>query len=335
MRLADSTVMTMRDARARHPDFDLTRSWDLPFEQTPPRPDDEPLDAYLRRLGFNADQLYYTRRSWGNAEGDDISRVSALAAVEEMSDTDAGDGDWMLTDGYDRLIEHVAAGLDVRLNTVVTEIDWSGAGVIVHTADGAAFTADRVVITLPLGVLKAHRVRFTPDLPAGKRAAIDGLTMGAALKLVYRFSEPVFDPALLAYYSPLNPPMWWMPQSAFGASETVVIAFATGAWATELLESGEPLARGLRALEAEVGRALTPTHQLLVDWVHDEFALGGYSVAPPGASTLRAVLAQPVVDRLFWAGEATASNAWSSTVHGAYVSGRRAAAEIQGRRAQV
>jgi len=326
--MADGSELTMREARARHADFDVTRTWDLPFEQNPPHPDDEPLDTYLRRLGFTDAQIHYTRRAWGNAEGDDLSRVSAISGVEEMSDTEAGNGDWMIAEGYDKLIDHLAVGLDIRLNTIVTEIDWSSTPVKIHTANGETLTADRVVISLPLGVLKAGDVRFTPELPADKQSSIESLTMGPAIKLLYRFAEPVFEPRFQAYYSAINPPMWWMMQSAFNSDATVVVAFATGDWATELLNSGEPLEWGLRSLETEVGRKLTPTHTCLVNWVADRFALGGYSVAPPGASKMRAVLGQPTESRLFWAGEATAHNAWSSTVHGAYISGRRAANEI-------
>ena len=78
----------MADARRLYPDFDLTRSWDIP--NVPVDPADEPLDQYLKRIGFSDDQIYYVRRSWGNAEGDDISRVSAIGGLQEIVDDSTG-----------------------------------------------------------------------------------------------------------------------------------------------------------------------------------------------------------------------------------------------------
>jgi monoamine oxidase len=64
------------------------------------------------------------------------------------------------------------------------------------------------------------------------------------------------------------------------------------------------------------------------NWLAEPFTLGGYSVTTPGNAGARAILAKPINNRLFWAGEATASNVSCATVHGAYTSGRRAASEI-------
>ena len=62
-------------------------------------------------------------------------------------------------------------------------------------------------------------------------------------------------------------------------------------------------------------------------WAHDPFARGSYSHALPGHAGDRAVLAAPVDGRLFFAGEAT-SPEFFSTAHGARDSGERAAAEV-------
>lgn len=323
----------MAEARRLYPDFDLTRTWDLP--DVPVAEGDESLEAYLKRIGFSDDQLYYTRRMWGNAEGDDISRVSAIVALGEMFDTTAGNRkDFRVMDGYARVPEALAEGIDVRLNTVVESIQWGQeqSPVVVTTRAGETFSAERVLITIPLGVLQKRSIRFTPDLPAEKIDAIDSLIMGPALKLIYRFAEPVLPEGIGALYSAINPPMWWSP--SYGHDETdvtVMTAFITGDWARQLHAEGAEAAleHGFQTLQHELGRTLPyPQAAMMVNWIDDPFAFGGYSVAPPGASTARETLAQPIANRLYWAGEATAPNPWASTVHGAYASGRRAAAEI-------
>ena len=319
----------MADARAAYPDFEMTRSWELPA--VPVAPDDESLESYLARVGFTDDQLYYTRRSWGNAAGDDISRLSAEVSLQEMYDETAGYGDYRIMDGYGSIHDALSEALDIRLNTVVESVDWSQTPVVVTTRSGETFSADHVLITLPLGVLQAGSVRFIPALPAEKQQAIDTLVMGPAHKLIYRYAAPVLPEGMFALYSATNPPMWWQPSDGHETDETIMTAFVTGDWARELHDEGEEgaLEHGFQTLQRELGRELPrPLAAVMVNWIDDPFALGGYSVAPPGAVNAREMLAQPLGERLFWAGEATAPNAWSSTVHGAYESGRRAAAEI-------
>ncbi|MFP3786810.1 FAD-dependent oxidoreductase, partial [Burkholderia sp. SIMBA_024] len=80
-------------------------------------------------------------------------------------DEDAIDGDEVIFPrGYDELPHRIAAGLDIRLDHVVTHVARSAAGVVVRTSD-AEFTADRAVVTVPLGVLKSGSLVFEPALP--------------------------------------------------------------------------------------------------------------------------------------------------------------------------
>jgi monoamine oxidase len=125
--------------------------------------------------------------------------------------------------------------------------------------------------------------------------------------------------------------MWWTPTPEGSDGEQVWLAFATGDWARELLALGETgaLEKGLDTLRTELNCPdLQPEAMHLVNWVADEYTLGGYSAVPVGAEKARGVLARPIGNVLFFAGEATAPNPWGATVHGAYMSGRRAAHEI-------
>src|SRR5213078_976822 len=75
-------------------------------------------------------------------------------------------------------------------------------------------------------------------------------------------------------------------------------------------------------LGAGVRRRLRPLAASF--WRRDEFARGSYSYALPGHADDRGRLAAPVDDRLFFAGEATSPN-FFSTAHGAYKTGLAAA----------
>ena len=66
---------------------------------------------------------------------------------------------------------------------------------------------------------------------------------------------------------------------------------------------------------------------IVTAWQGDPWTLGSYSGANPGHAHQRVELARPIDDRLFFAGEATSPD-FFSTCHGACLSGARAMGEI-------
>jgi monoamine oxidase len=220
---------------------------------------------------------------------------------------------------------------------VVETLEWGAFGVRVTATDGQVYLANQAVITLPLGVLKANRVRFIPELPAEKLEAVEQLGVADAVKLFYHFDRPIFPPGINELYVPgANPDEWWSSSRGHGVEIEILTSLATGPRARELLRMPpeEALRMGLETLRQALGQPhLTPSKAHLAHWRDDPYALGAYSKARVGASGARATLAKPIANRLFFAGEHTASNAWAATVHGAYASGRRAAREILAARA--
>ena len=329
IRLEDGRWLTMKDARKVSPELEATRSWDLGDVSKPL--DEEDLGTYLKRIGFNAEQLRYVKRSFANAEADNMDFLNAKAHANLFSDRDSeeGYGDFRILNGYDAYYTVLAEGLDIRLNTSVTAIDWSD-GVRVTTADGQTFTGDNAIITLPVGVLHANNVKFTPDLPAVKQEALAGLKMGPVMKMIYEFDEPITDDSISAIFAKGNPPMWWSPSLGQDSDRVVWVAFFSGDYAREMLDLGEEkaLQKGLETLREEVGKPeLTYKQARWVSWPQDEFALGGYSICLPGHFDAREKLAQPTPP-LYWAGEASAPHHLTAMVHGAYFTGQRAVNEI-------
>jgi monoamine oxidase len=210
-------------------------------------------------------------------------------------------------------------------------VEWGEFGVKATTTDGRVYLADQIVITLPLGVLKAQKVEFIPPLPEDKLEAIRQLGVADAVKLFFQFDEPILPEGIVELYIPgFNPDEWWSSTRGHNTKTEILTSLATGEKARELLAlpQEQALEQALQTLHFALGRPLTPTKSKLAHWNADPYTLGAYSKASVGASTARSILAQPVQNRLFFAGEHTASNAWAATVHGAYASGKRAAQEI-------
>lgn len=243
--------------------------------------------------------------------------------------------DYVFPDGYDGIVRHLARGLDVRLEHEVTHVDWSGDEVIVETTCGV-FRAPRIVITLPLGVLKAGSVGFDPPLPETKRAAIERLGMGLLDKIALRFQAPFWpeDTTHLHYMSETRGEIGGFT-SLLPHGAPVLVAYTGGCHGRELegLDDQATVQRVLAVLARMFGSAVTPVEQVVISrWQRDPFSRGAYSHVPVGATPGDYDrMATPAGSKLFFAGEATA-RAYPATVHGAYVSGVREARRILGAR---
>lgn len=306
--------------------------WDVDELSEPAQPGED-WESYLRRRGFNDAQIDIVARSHANSMGEAPRLMSAYHMLLDLDENDGenGEGDFRILEGYTAIYTHLARGLDIRLNAPVSRIAWGDAGVEVTTAQGV-FRAERVVITLPIGVLQAGDVVFDPPLPAAKQHAIQGMNMGPVMKLIYVFDAPITPPNIGMLFTGDNPPEWWSPSIGQDTSFTVWTAFIAGDFARELLAMGEAAAleRGLRMLREGFDQPnLKPRTMRWVNWPGDPYARGGYSSVKPGHENAPVVLAQ-ATPPLYWAGEATAPYHRIATADGALNTGVRAAREILG-----
>lgn len=254
------------------------------------------------------------------------------AGFLELSYEDDGDREFRLEEGYSMLMAHFADGLDVRLKTAVTQIGWER-GVTVTTADGQTFTADKAIVTLPLAILKRHDVAFNPPLPLEKREAIDELGAGSVAKIILRFKSEVYPRFMDTLFTTLPTQMWWRPGWEQGQDEVPILTALVGGEQAAIFDTmgeREVIAAALHDLETMFG--VTNLEAELeqgrfVSWGTDPYSRMGYSYVPVNGVGLRELLAEPVKDVLFFAGEAT-HVIRAATVHGAIESGLRAAQEI-------
>ncbi len=140
-----------------------------------------------------------------------------------------------ITSGYDRLVDHIARGLDVLHRFPVASVRWAPDGVTVAAADGRTLSARAAIATLPLGVLASGAVEFVPQLPESKRRAFADLVMGPVLKLLLRFSEP-FWPSWLTNLSCGAGPvtLYWPSLGSDRRAPAVLTAYCTGPRAAHL-----------------------------------------------------------------------------------------------------
>jgi monoamine oxidase len=239
-----------------------------------------------------------------------------------------------IAEGYDRLVEQMAAGLDVRLGFEVDTVRWSPEGVVVRSADGEELGARAAICTLPVGVLESGRVRFEPELTDGKRRALEQLEMGPVLKVLLEFRDR-FWPSWAANIGCGTGPvtLYWPVFYGERNGPAVLTAYCTGPRAAHLSQRSEDEAVAivlddLRRLFPKADPHGSIVAHRLVDWAADPYALGGYTFLRPGGVGARERLRRSDTGRLFWAGSATESSPIAATVEAAYNSGLRAAREV-------
>jgi monoamine oxidase len=256
--------------------------------------------------------------------GTDLDKLS----IWEWDEDEAfGGDDYLFPGGYDRIIQNLAQGIDVKLQQTVRSIDYGNRGVSV-TTDKGNFQADVALITLPLGVLKSRNISFSPTLPQNKQSAIERLNVGVLNKVALKFPKVFWQQNndLLGYASSQAKDFSEFLNWRRYTNAPVLIALTGGSFARSLegiseTEVGEKVMQLLRKL---YGNSIpNPEVVLRTNWGADPFAFGAYSTVPVGSKKSdRSILAEPVAKRLFFAGEAT-SKEYPATVHGAFLSGIR------------
>lgn len=292
------------------------------------------LDPWIQTFATKIQyDLYYLLTS--EIEHEEGADASDLSLLHYDDDDEFGGPDNLMTLGYQPIIDGLAANLLnknlIRLNQVVEQITYNEEGVSVM-ANGIAYTADYVICTVPLGVLKNKGIDFQPPLPDWKQEAIDRINMGILDKTVLLFPAIFWDqtqnivgriPSIKGHwvetynYLPFN-------------NEPVLVAFNAGAEAQDLVENktdAEVIENIMTVLRSIYGEQIpNPIDYVITRWGLDPHSYGSYSHLPPGATMDDYKTMAKPIGRLRFAGEATTN--YPGTAHGAYLSGIREAKQI-------
>ena len=244
--------------------------------------------------------------------------------------------DAVLPDGYIALVNHLATGINVQLNRTVTSIAYTSTGVTVTTS-GGTFTGDRVIVTVPLGVLKKNAITFSPALSSTKTTAISKLGMGTGTlsKVFLRFPSVFWDDVDWIEYVASTADRGrfhqWLNVARVSGGKPILLGFLGGFYAqsAEAMTDQQIVDAAMGPLRTTYGASIpNPVAWQIPRWSTDPFSYGSYSFNKLNSTpSMRNNLAADVSKRVFFAGEATHKTLFA-TVHGAFLSGQRAATEI-------
>lgn len=240
--------------------------------------------------------------------------------------------------------------LDVRTNKIVSRITYDAAEkhkTVVQCEDGDSIAADMVVYTGSLGTLKHQSVQFSPPLPEWKQGAIDRLGFGVMNKVILAFEQPFWDTER-DMFGLLREPnnresmvqeeyatnrgrfyLFWNCMKTTGLPVLIALMAGDAAHQAECTPDAEIIAEVMSQLRNVFKQVAVPDplETIITRWASDKFTRGTYSyVAADALPEDYDLMAKPI-GNLYFAGEATCGT-HPATVHGAYLSGLRAASEI-------
>ncbi len=260
--------------------------------------------------------------------GADASQISAYWKIIEEENWNSGDDDFKFEETYFDLIEkQIAIHVQdqIQLNTAVKQIDYSGPIIQVTDTNNNVYTADKVIITVPITILKSGDIEFVPALPTEKTTAFSKIGMDAGMKVFLKFSTKFFDENILggsicAAYA----------DDSIGKAQddNVLLAFVMGQQAEYLTSLGSDSAITNALLQeldtmynGQATASFVDSH--VQNWTTHPFVRGAYSYSTVGMGDARKVASASVDKKLYFAGEAMNTNGHHQTVHGAVETGYR------------
>lgn len=297
------------------------------------------VDRALENIGWDKERSQRVREYMQHRTEEQDGAHFTLIDAHGLDNEEVDGDEVVFPEGYDVLAHGLAAGIDVRLNHTVTGVTWNGDGVTVHSDQGD-FSADQVIITIPIGVLHSDDFRIEPALPAEVLHAVNSFRMNDFEKVILRYETRFWDEDIYAFRRQGAAGDWWHSwydlTSLHGTP--ALLTFAAGPCAIETrhlsdTEVAELITKSLREIYGDDVPLPHTIHRTA--WKDDPFARGAYSYLTVGADTSEHdILATPVGGVLHIAGEAT----WRddpATVTAALMSGHRAAQNVLGKQIDI
>ncbi|WP_205513759.1 flavin monoamine oxidase family protein [Longitalea arenae] len=268
------------------------------------------------------------------AEGFDVAdmhQVSVLGLRDEWKHED--EEQFRIPGGYLQVVDYLqhgstANGCVIHTACTVKTIRWQAGQVEAITADGKIFSAQKAIITVPLGVLLADvshatAIAFEPEIDAYKQA-LQQIGFGTVVKVMLQFAHPFwleYDKEIGFLFSEELIPTWW---TQLPDAEPVLTGWVGGPPATGFkdLDNATIIEQALQSLARifsisfdQLKSLLTASH--VARWQTNEYSLGAYSYNKLFTTEARKLLNEPIQNTLFFAGEAIYDGINGGTVEAA------------------
>ncbi|MES2645926.1 MAG: NAD(P)/FAD-dependent oxidoreductase [Bacteroidota bacterium] len=319
--------------------------WELLMNNLKRLKTDMTIEKFLN-LYFNEDKYSQLKESVTRFvqgfDAADPAKVSSLSLLNEWQQEDDGH-QFRIDKGYSAVMDWLrdecnSHNASIQLSHIVKKVDWEKENVIVYCSNGQSFVAEKILITMPLGVWQSNNEAFIQFIPAlhEKEAAASQMGYGNVVKVNVEFRDAFWEqngeismPDAGFIFSDATIPTWWTPNPGKAPQ---LCGWLAGPPATtyNLLSSEIAKQKTFESLAYIFGKSKQFIEQevvacIVTNWGDDAFAKGAYSYDTLQSEAAKEVLLQPVKNTLFFAGEALYDGAKTGTVEAAFETGRNAA----------
>lgn len=301
----------------------------------------------MRLLNWHFANLEY-------ANATSVDKLSLSGWDQDMGNEFEGEHSQVIG-GYQQLpygLYSLPTKLDVRTDKIVSGISYDSIGsksqkAVIHCEDGENFMADHVVFTGSLGILKEQSINFNPPLPDWKLGTIERLGFGVMNKVILVFNEPFWDTERDMFGLLREPEnsdsmrqedyvanrgrfyLFWNCVKTTGLPVLIALMAGDAAHQAERTSDDKIIAEVTSQLRNVFKHTIVPDplETIITRWGTDRFTRGSYSYVATAAQPQDCDLLAHPIGNLHFAGEATCGT-HPATVHGAYLSGLRAASEV-------
>ena len=270
--------------------------------------------------------------------GTSYNNISVKGLTDNLKKWNDGEGKYFSQNqGHIKVLGNIYGDVIplIKFNTPVKTIDYSSPSKIIITdSEGNTHECTRVILTVPLAVLKSNTISFTPTLPIGTTAAWNRIGMSGGIKVVLKFFSNFWGMQTSSIYTQGYAREYYAAGIGRSDSNRVLTATIMGDQATALADKSDEeiitlLLADLDAIySGKASHNYDPTQTYVFDWSKQEYIKGAISYPIVSGTDAEKLIAKPIQNRLFWAGEATALNGNSGTVQGAMESSDRVVAEL-------
>jgi monoamine oxidase len=284
----------------------------------------------------NSDAWKHVLDAWtGTYHGTTANRIGILDIQEQNALWSAGHEEFIIRDrSHLEVIEAKFASIinSIQYNTPITNVNYSDSNIVLTALNGETFNTQRVIVTVPVTMLMQSGITFTPILPTLHRQSIGKIGMDPGIKVHLQFSTIFWPQDAGRMIMPGLMPVFWPAGSGRSAENNVLAGVAFGNQAVALNDLGTDLLPTILAqLDACFGEGVASgslINSRITDWGAEPWYRGAISFPKLYTTDARGILAEPVANRVFFAGEATHPKGHFGTVHGAMETGLRAAKEV-------
>ncbi|CDW84613.1 amine oxidase [Stylonychia lemnae] len=230
------------------------------------------------------------------------------------------------------ILNIVAEGLDIMFNQQVTEINYERDQVVVKTKEGIEYFAQKVIVCVPLSILKAKDIQFKPVLPEEKQNSIQSMGVAQMDKLILEFDKVFWDEETdwFNYIAERNGD-WCQTLNIYKYFQRPILMMFNAEPNTHNFEDmtdEEVLASGMKVIRDMFPNATEPINYLRTNWNKEEFSKGTFSyIAANSKPEYCEVITRNIDSKIWFAGEYGYFD-FIGTVNAALISGENSAKEI-------